>query len=409
MVDTGLRILVVGAGIAGLAAARTLRQAGFRPDVVEKLSATTVAGAGIYLPGNGARALRALGLHEAVRPLGSVITRQRLHTARGDLLADVDVTQLWGAVGECRGLPRAELHRVLLSGAGGEVRYEAGVTGLEIVDGSAKVELADGSSAEYDLVVAADGRRSALRVWTGLGGPARRVGQIAYRAVVSGGPEIDAWSVWLGNGTSFLAVPIGDGRHYLYVDELAPRGQQPTPPGARSELASPAARAESAQPGARSELASPAARAESAQPDDPLARVRELLRPYRGPVPELLDLVERVQVALIEEVEVPTWVRGPVVLIGDAAHATSPNMAQGAAMGMEDAVALAEELSRARDVPQALSAFEHRRRSRAAWVLAQTHRRDRARYLPAPLRHAVLRWRGEAMFRNHYGPLLTPP
>jgi FAD-dependent urate hydroxylase len=373
MVDTGLRILVVGAGIAGLAAARALRRAGFRPDVVEKLPATTVAGAGIYLPGNGARALRALGLHEAVRPLGSVITRQRLHTARGDLLADIDVTRLWGTVGECRGLPRADLHRVLLSGAGGEVRHEAGVTGLEIVDGSAKVEFADGSRAEYDLVVAADGRRSALRGWTGLGGPARRVGQIAYRAVVSGGPEIDAWSVWLGDGTSFLAVPIGAGRQYLYVDELAPRGQQPTPP------------------------------------DDPLARVRELLRPYRGPVPELLDLVERVQVAMIEEVEVPTWVRGPVVLIGDAAHATSPNMAQGAAMGMEDAVALAEELSRARDVPLALSAFEDRRRSRAAWVLSRTHRRDRARYLPAPVRHAVLRWRGEAMFRNHYGPLLTPP
>jgi 2-polyprenyl-6-methoxyphenol hydroxylase-like FAD-dependent oxidoreductase len=373
MVDPGLRVLVVGAGIAGLAVARALRQAGFRPRVVEKLPATTVAGAGIYMPGNGARALRALGLHEAVRPLGSVITRQRLHTQRGRLLADVDVTQLWAAVGECRGLPRADLHEVLLAGAGGEVAHETAVTGLEIVDGSAKVEFADGSTGEYDLVVAADGRRSRVRGMAGLGGSARPVGQVAYRAIVSGGPDIDAWSVWLGGPTSILAVPIGDGRLYLYADELAPRGRQPTPP------------------------------------DDPLARVRELLRPYGGPVPDLLALVDRVQVAVLEEVDVPTWVRGPVVLIGDAAHATSPNMAQGAAMALEDAVALAEELSRAREVPGALTAFESRRRARAAWVLEQTHRRDRARYLPRPLRHAVLRWGANAMFRRHYGPLVTAP
>jgi 2-polyprenyl-6-methoxyphenol hydroxylase-like FAD-dependent oxidoreductase len=374
MVDPGLRVLVVGAGIGGLAAARSLRRAGFQPRVVEKLPSTTVAGAGIYMPGNGARALRALGLHDAVRPLGSVITRQRLHTRTGRLLADVDVTQLWAAVGECRGLPRADLHEVLLAGAGGEVTYESAVTGLEILDeDGVKVEFADGSAAEYDLVVAADGRRSQVRALAGLGGKARPVGQVAYRAVVTGGPDIDAWSVWLGGRTSILAVPIGDGRLYVYADELAPRGQQPTPP------------------------------------DDPLARVRELLQPYGGPVPDLLALVDRVQVAVIEEVDVPAWVRGPVVLIGDAAHATSPNMAQGAAMALEDAVALAEELGRARDVPAALAAYESRRRGRAAWVLDQSHRRDQARYLPRPLRHAVLRWGADAIFRRNYGPLVTAP
>jgi 2-polyprenyl-6-methoxyphenol hydroxylase-like FAD-dependent oxidoreductase len=366
-------VLVVGAGIAGLAVARSLRQAGFQPRVVEKLPATTVAGAGLYMPGNGARALRALGLHDAVRPLGSVITRQRLHTRTGRLLADVDVTQLWAAVGECRGLPRADLHEVLLAGAGGEVAHELAVTGLEIVDGTAKVEFADGSAAEYDLVVAADGRRSQVRGMAGLGGAARPVGQVAYRAVISGGPDLDAWTVWLGGRTSILAVPIGAGRLYVYADELAPRGQQPTPPA------------------------------------DPLARVRELLRPYGGPVPDLVALVDRVQVAVIEEVDVPAWVNGPVVLIGDAAHAASPNMAQGAAMALEDAVALTEELSRARDVPAALAAYERRRRARAAWVLDQSHRRDQARYLPRPLRHAVLRWGADAIFRRNYGPLVTAP
>jgi FAD-dependent urate hydroxylase len=373
MVDQDLRVLVVGAGIGGLAVARALRMAGFRPDVVEKLPATTVPGAGIYLPGNGARALRTLGLHEAVRPLGSVITRQRVHTAGGDLLTDIDVAQLWGAVGECRGLPRADLHRVLLAGADAEVRYDTAVTGLEIIDGSAKVAFGDGAGAEYDLVIAADGRRSAVRGLAGMGGAARPVGQTAYRAVVAGGPEIDAWTLWLGRGTSFLAMPTGEGRLYCYADERIPRGRPPTPPA------------------------------------DPLARVRELFAGYGGPVPEILALVDRVQAAVIEEVDIPVWSRGPVVLIGDAAHATSPNMAQGAAMALEDAATLAEELSRAWEVPPALSGFQARRGPRAAWVLAQTHRRDRARYLPAPLRHAVLRWRGEAMYRGNYGPLMGAP
>jgi 2-polyprenyl-6-methoxyphenol hydroxylase-like FAD-dependent oxidoreductase len=370
MVDSGLRVLVVGAGIAGLATARALRLAGFEPYVVEKLAADVGPGAGLFLPGNGARALRSLGLHEAVRPLGAVITRQRIHAAAGHQLADVDVAQLWGAVGECRGLPRADLHQVLLTGVGGHVRYEVTVTGLEFVNGSAKVSFSDGDVAEYDLVVAADGRRSAVRAMADLGGPARPAGQLAYRSVISGGPDLDAWNLWLAKNSSFLAMPIGQGRVYCYADEIG---------------------------------------AELRPPADPLARVRELYGGYGGPVPALLERFERVQVATIEEVELPVWVRGPVALTGDAAHASSPHLAQGAALALEDAHALAEEVTRARDVPQALEAYQARQRPRAAWVLRQARRRDRARGLPVPALRALLRWRAEAIFRSNYGPLMGAP
>jgi FAD-dependent urate hydroxylase len=179
--------------------------------------------------------------------------------------------------------------------------------------------------------------------------------------------------VLLGRGTSFLALPIGDGRLYCYADELPARGQAPSPPA------------------------------------DPVARVREAFGGYGGPVPAILDRLEKMQADVLEEVTVPSWVQGPVVLIGDAAHAAAPNMAQGAAMAMEDAVALTEELSRARTPAQALSGYEARRRPRTRWVLEQTHRRDRARYLPGPVRDMLLRWRGEAMFRGNHGPLLAPP
>ena len=148
-----LRILVVGAGIAGLSAARALRLAGYRPDVVEELPASMLPAAGIYLPGNALRALRQLGLDAPLRPLGDLIFRQVFLDARGRSLFEMDVAGLWAGVGESRALSRADLQQVLLTGVGGEVRYDTSVRDLEIFDGAAKVEFGDGSVAEYDLVI----------------------------------------------------------------------------------------------------------------------------------------------------------------------------------------------------------------------------------------------------------------
>jgi FAD-dependent urate hydroxylase len=106
----------------------------------------------------------------------------------------------------------------------------------------------------------------------------------------------------------------------------------------------------------------------------------------------------------IEEVVLDTWVRGRVVLVGDAAHATSSNMAEGAAMALEDALVLAECL-RYEATPAALSHFEALRRPRTDWVRAQTHRRDRTRYLPTVVRNMVLRAFGRRIFQSNYRPL----
>jgi FAD-dependent urate hydroxylase len=114
-------------------------------------------------------------------------------------------------------------------------------------------------------------------------------------------------------------------------------------------------------------------------------------------------------VAPIEQVAAERWGRGAVVLVGDAAHGMSPNMAQGAALAFEDAQVLAERLAQAGSVAEALAGFMARRHPRAAWVRAQTHRRDRTRRLPPLVRDPLLRAFGERIFRSNYRPLLDPP
>ncbi|GAB7040085.1 MULTISPECIES: FAD-dependent monooxygenase [Catenuloplanes] len=372
MAGTTLRILIVGAGIAGLGVARALRMAGLRPDVVDREPPSAGPGAAIFLPGNATRALAGLGLTGPLRPLGAVIHRQSICDAGGEPLCELDLGQLWDGVGESRALPRADLQRVLVSAVGGVVRHNTAVTNLELDEGGpVKVDFADGTRTEYDLVIGADGRRSTVRALAGLGGAARRTGQFVYRSVVYGGPPVTDWTGLLGAHSSFVVMPMGDRRLYCYAHETVPDG--------------------------------------ATLPDDGLARVREVFGGYGGPVPAVLDALEKVQLAAPEEVEVGGWSRGRVLLVGDAAHSTSPTLSQGAAMALEDAIVLAEVLrTHAGDLPAALAAYEKRRRPRTRWVLDRTRDRDRTGDVAPDTRDPLLRKRGDRIFRDYYAPLRDP-
>jgi FAD-dependent urate hydroxylase len=364
-----MRVLIVGGGIAGLAVARTLARAGFVAEVVERQPAWDGAGTGIYLPGNACRALRGLGLQQAVLERGIVIARQRFSDHRGRLLLEVDLAELWDSVGPCLALPRDDLHAVLLDEARDvPIRMGVEVRRLREQDGAVTAEFGDGTDGEYDLVIGADGIRSGVRrLAFGDDAAAEPVGHVGWRFISASPPAITTWSVMLGHRTAFLMIPIGNGRVYCYCDVVS-----------------------SSSTGQHDELG-------------------QLFSNFAAPVPELVDSVAERDVvhrAAIEEVALDSWVRGRVLLIGDAAHATSPNMAEGAAMALEDALVLAQCLQRFDVVPAALSAFEARRRPRTDWVRAQTHRRDRTRHLPMAIRNAVLRAVGQRIFRSNYRPLL---
>jgi FAD-dependent urate hydroxylase len=376
-VVSGWRALIVGGGIAGLALARMLVRVGVTPEVIEREPAWRPAGTGMYLPGDAARALRGLGLEAQVARRAVEIPRQRFCDHRGRLLCEVDVATLWAAVGPCLAVGRAELHEVLREGAtGAPVRLGLGVERIEQRDGMASVEFSDGTSGDYDLVVAADGIHSAVRrlVFEPSAVP-RPVGQTGWRFLAPRPPEVTTWSVMLGRGTAFLTLPIDGDRVYCYCDVVSPQDHD-TPER------------------------------------DPRQRLCELFSQFAQPAATLFDALDGaadIHVATIEEVALHSWVRGRVVLIGDAAHATSPNMAQGAAMALEDALVLTHCLRNFPAIPDAIAAFEARRRPRTDWVRAQTHRRDHTRYLPPSIRDNVLRLLGRRIFHANYRPLLDQP
>ena len=135
----------------------------------------------------------------------------------------------------------------------------------------------------------------------------------------------------------------------------------------------------------------------------------ELFVDFADPVPRLLQHAGDAYFAPIEEVVPPAWAARRVVLIGDAAHASSPNMAQGAAMALEDALVLADVLATSQDIEEALTEYQRRRTARIAWVQDQTHRRDRTRNLPPTIRNITLRLAGERIFHSNYRPLREPP
>jgi FAD-dependent urate hydroxylase len=369
MDDKHGRILIVGAGLAGLALARALGQAGLTFELIERAGGWEDAGTGMYLPANGVRALRALGLDEAVAARAAPISHQRLLDHRGRRLAHIDLHQLWGDVGPCLALPRADLHAVLREGV--PVQIGRTIRSLEHPGGPVQVIFDDGSSGEFDLVVGADGLRSTIRRLAVDPRPPVPVGQRSWRFLAACPPQVTTWTVLLGRGASFLTVPVGHGLAYCYADSTA----------AGDDL-----------------------------DGDPVGHLRQGFAGFAAPVPQLLEQLQepsRIHVAPIEQVAEERWGRGAVVLVGDAAHGMSPNMAQGAALAFEDALVLAACL-RAGSVTDAVAGFVARRSPRTGWVRAQTHRRDRTRNLPPVLRDLTLRAFGRQIFRSNYRPLLAP-
>ena len=333
------RALVVGAGICGLGAGLALARNGVQTTVVEIKPDRNVLGVGINQPGNSLRAMRKLGIFDEVRESGFEINRLDFNDSDGNLIVSSPYNLAAGGTPHAIGITRPELHRILLGHSdqeGVELRYGTTVDRFTEINGSAHVVLSDGSEEIYDLMVGADGVNSAVReLIFGERVRPRFTGAGAWRLTVPRPEWVDSIGLFQAIGSKAGYIPLSDDEMYILL-------VRPKPWPARFDL------------------------------DHLPAMFRKRLEPFAGVIGDIRDRVtdgDNVLYGPIHEVRLaPPWGRGPVVLCGDAVHACTPHMTQGAGMAFEDAVVLAEEVAHDRPVSDSLIAFANRRYPRVKLV-----------------------------------------
>lgn len=328
--------IIVGGGIGGLAAAVGLRRSGWRVTLLEQARTFHPVGAGLSLAPNAVRALDALGLGPRLRTRGVAQGAAGLRTASGRWLMRTDVAELERRFGvPAFALHRADLHTMLLDAVtGADLRTGHTVTG-PITDGAVKYQEANGSGTlAADLIVAADGIRSRVRtlLFPEHPGPSY-AGYVTWRGVVPAerAPRAVPQSLtetW-GRGRRFGIVPLGDGQVYWYATQTLPEGE-----GTGESLAQVASRYQGWH--------APIPHLLAATPPETL---------LRNPVHSLTT-------------PLPAFVKGRVALLGDAAHAVTPDLGQGAGQALEDAVTLVAALDAESEVDAALAAYDRQRRPR---------------------------------------------
>ncbi|QFR32573.1 FAD-dependent monooxygenase [Ancylobacter sp. TS-1] len=378
------RIAIAGAGIGGLTAALALAQAGFEVALVERARELEEAGAGVQLAANATRCLRSLGVYERVAAR-AVVPRafEVMDGRRGTRLTGAPMGETAEAAfgGPFIVIHRADLQAALLAA----VRETPAITltlgrtltGFEATPDGVALHLAGAAEPlRAQALVGADGLRSAVRLALRPDARPSFRHRAAWRATVPASALPDRLAepvtrLWLGPGAHLVSYPVQAGEAINLVavtpDEREVHGWN-----------------EEGAPG-------------------------DLLLHYRGWSTEahaLLAAPDRwLRWALFDLDPLPAWGEGPVTLLGDAAHAMPPFLAQGAAQAIEDAVVLADELSRDGDIPAALRRYEALRRPRTARVQRAARGMDRLYHLAGPARIArdlVMRARaGETVLERY--------
>jgi 2-polyprenyl-6-methoxyphenol hydroxylase-like FAD-dependent oxidoreductase len=344
-----VKAVVVGGGIGGLATAIGLRRAGHEVEVIERSAALEGLGAGPSMAPNALAALDRLGVGDELRRRGGIARRILIRNRCGNVLSEIDAH---GREWEVVGVHRADLQDALVRAAG-DADLRLGLACNAVTESSDAVAavLDDGSEVEGDVLVGADGIGSAVRAQLKGEEPLRYAGYFGWRGVIDFDDiaVADTFSESWGPVFRVGLVTIGHSRLYWFVSELAEE--------------------------------------DAPLPDDPSAYFRDRLRDWHDPIPAVVDATPPgilTRHPIHDRPPAQEWGRGRVTLLGDAAHPMTPNLGQGAAQALEDAVTLAAAFPRAAYPVAALREYERRRIPRTTMIVNRSRQLGRIAHLRNP-------------------------
>ncbi|WP_410664145.1 FAD-dependent monooxygenase [Amycolatopsis sp. lyj-84] len=364
-----MKVTIVGGGIGGLAAAVAFHRRGWEVEVLERAPEFTEIGAGVSIQPNALRALDAIGLGDRLRDGGLADPVAGVRLANGRWLVRNDVDDLRRRFGQWVTVHRADLIDLLVEALPARA-LRPGTDVREVRPDGTVVH--GGGETVADLVVGADGVHSVTRrsLWPEIPGP-RYVGYTTWRFIVPPHPVGESVETW-GRGERFGQLPLPDGRVYCYVMANAP---------ARSRTG--------------------------------LDRLRERFARWHDPIPALLSAAREETVSqhdVHQLPELPTYVSGTVALLGDAAHAMTPNLGQGACQALEDAVTLAAVVDKL-GVPAGLEEYDRSRRPRTQLIARRSRQVGAPAHWTSPpliaLRDAMLPRLPKSFFERSITPAYT--
>lgn len=352
-----MKAIVIGAGIAGLAAAKGLQRIGWKVEVYEQAAELKPLGAGLVLSANALKALRVLGLLQGVLKAGQPLNSFKILNQRGKVLANTNHLLLSEDLGiqSCISIHRGDLQQQLLEELL-PLQPKLGKRCKALVqdDKGVRVSFEDGTSDWADLIIACDGLHSVVRQLVAPDAKKRYAGYTCWRGIAQGYPAglspEQATESW-GSGDRFGIVPLKKGRVYWFACLNAPEPQ------------------------------------DAKMKAFDLPALQKQFSGYHQPVQELLKNTPAEALVWNDIVDLdplPTYTYNRVVLVGDAAHATTPNMGQGACQALEGTAVLMAQLAKL-PLQEALQAYDRLRVGRASGIVAQSWQLGKIAHLSNPL------------------------
>jgi prepilin-type processing-associated H-X9-DG protein len=337
-----LEVLVIGGGIGGLTTAIALLSDGHKVTVIEKDPTWSVYGVGIIQQSNVVRAMEQLGLLGKYVEAGFGFNQVEIFLPNGERAAVIDSPSLVPGQPANIGIGRRALHKILgdsALAAGADIKLGLTVQQFDPHAAGVNVGFADGSRSSYDIVVGADGLYSATReaIFPDIASP-EFTGQSVWRYNFPRADDVNNLCVYEG-AVGIGLVPLSDELMYIYVTTQEDGNPRYPKDGLAAAM--------------RSKLAGTCPR---------IAALADQITDNDEVVYKPLEWL------LVED----HWHNGRIVLLGDAAHATTPHLGQGAGMAVEDSIVLAQEIARAETPEAAFQAYYNRRIDRCRYIVERS-------------------------------------